>query len=132
MYIHKNTMIELNKHFGFLPPNVSQDWEIEFADKNRIQEFLEFYNSNLKNKNYKYAVMSLTLFSLEDLLQNAKISIEVWLTIKNALLSDYDFFKDLILYWCQFQSEKKDDLYMLSNFMRIIYYEHKVNGCVKN
>ena len=132
MYINKNTMMELNSHFGFLPPNISQDWEIEFADKNRILEFLEFYNSNLENLYYKHAVMSLILFSVEDLLQNDKISSKVWLAIKNALLSDYNFFEDLILYWCQFQNEIKDDLYALSNFMRIIYYEHKIEKRVKD
>ncbi len=77
-----------------------QDWDIELADKNRVDEFISFYNDNDLSNDMKYAAMSIILASYDYLLDDTEIDRDYrWYEIERMLKSEKQLFSDLIEYW---------------------------------
>jgi len=128
-HINIDTIKELNNQFGFEFNQNVQDWEHEYSDKNRIVEFIDYFE-NSENINVKFALMSLILSSFDDLIAEEKIEQNVWKKIKNLLLSDYELFEDLINYWCLF-NQSNSDLFSITFFMRNVSTEYQISKQIK-
>jgi len=100
---------------------IEQDWEIEMADSNRINDFLEFYNQNDLPTDKKVAVISLILASYDDFLNQNNLEIDNrWSEIKFILESEKLIFIDLINYWSLSNEVEEDNFFRITPLIRSI------------
>lgn len=99
--ILRNEIIEqLSAKLSLPYMGIEQNWDVELADKNRIDEFISFYNENDLSAEMKYAIMSILLASYDDFLNDKELDIDYrWHEIKKILKSEKEVFSDLIVYW---------------------------------
>ncbi|MBK7033701.1 MAG: hypothetical protein IPH49_10655 [Ignavibacteria bacterium] len=100
MFVRKETVKQLSREMSLPYKGNEQDWDIELADKNRVDEFISFYNDNDLSNDMKYAAMS-TILALHDyLLDDTEIDRDYrWYEIERMLKSEKQLFSDLIEYW---------------------------------
>jgi hypothetical protein len=76
-----------------------QDWDIELADSNRIQEFCDFYEREYLGSHEKQALMALIIASYNDYIEERGNEVFLWNKIAALLRKDFDLHKSTILYW---------------------------------
>src|SRR5689334_11026254 len=81
-----------------------QDWDVQLADPNRVEEFCQLY-SQLHNDDERFTLMTLIVASLEENLQANGYDVKLAETVKSLLNSRFDLHKDTIEYWCEFEEE---------------------------
>ncbi|MGE5473169.1 MAG: hypothetical protein ACM3UU_02990 [Ignavibacteriales bacterium] len=100
---------------------IEQDWDLEMADSNRINDFLKFYQQNDLSEYKKAAVMSIILASYNDFLNENDVEIDYrWNEIKSILDSKKIFFKDLINYWSLCNEVDDGNLFRITPLIRKI------------
>ena len=113
----------LNKALNLPVTGFEQDWEIELANPNRINEFISFYeNIKLDNK-HKYALMALIIASLEDLSYIKPVEHELWEKIYKLLSDEFDMYKPLIDYWSLADEKKSNDVFAITKLMRSLKFD---------
>lgn len=75
------------------------DWDIEFADPLRVEEFVAAYSSNDLSQDEKYVLMSLILTSAEEALEKEICSAFCIDSIRAILRRDAAFFPELLDNW---------------------------------
>ncbi|MCD8179220.1 MAG: hypothetical protein LUE98_18170 [Tannerellaceae bacterium] len=97
-----------------------QDWDMEVADAERVEEFITFLKKGLFTKEEKYAVMALLIASFDNLLWTERTdSTQIWEQIKELLLKDRDLYVDHINYWSlKDESDDPENLFKITSFMR--------------
>ncbi|MBN8589490.1 MAG: hypothetical protein J0L94_14350 [Rhodothermia bacterium] len=100
MILRKEIIEQLSKKLSLPYMGFEQDWDIELADKNRVDEFISYYNVNDLSAEMKYATMSIILASYDDFLNDKELDIDYrWYEIEKILKSEKGVFRDLIEYW---------------------------------
>lgn len=100
MILRQETLERLSKLLNLPFTGAEQDWDVEMADQNRIDEFIIFYNEVELTEEMKYATMSLIVASYDDFLNSQELDKDDrWDEIKKLLISEKTVFKDLIEYW---------------------------------
>jgi len=121
MILKKEIIEQLSKELSLPFTGLEQDWDIEMADSNRINDFLEFYQQNNLSADKKVAMMSLILASYEDFLtENDLIIDDRWEKIQSLLESKKIFFVDLINYWSIWNELDEDNLFEITPLVRNI------------
>lgn len=67
-----------------------QEWEWDFADSDRIEEFIEIYNLGICTDNQKVALMSLIVGSYNDFISKHGNHLGLWKTISDELLKNHE------------------------------------------
>lgn len=120
MILKKEIIKQLSKELSLPYTGIEQDWDIEMADSNRINDFLEFYHQNDLSTDKKVAVISLVLASYEDFLNENDLEIDnKWDDIRSILESEKVIFVDLINYW-SLGNEVEEDVFRITLLMRNI------------
>jgi hypothetical protein len=79
---------KLNSYFGFKTSGNEQDWEIEFADPNRVREYLQALRAETFDTDATSALILLTLHSIEEAVQTGSgMRLELKM-IRNILSND--------------------------------------------
>src|SRR5690606_26829963 len=100
MILKKKIIEQLSKELLLPYTGIEQDWDIEMADSNRINDFLKFFQQNDLSVDEKIAVMSLILASYEDFLNENDLEIDNrWKDVSSILETERVIFVDLINYW---------------------------------
>ncbi len=100
MILRKEIIEQLSRKLSLPYMGFEQDWEVELADKNRIDEFISYYNENDLSAEMKYATMSILLASYDDFLNDKELDIDYrWYEIEIILKSEKGIFRDLIEHW---------------------------------
>lgn len=100
---------------------IEQDWEIEFANSNRISDYLSFYKDNTLTSDERMALMALIIASYEEyLIKNNLIKDKYWDEISSLLRSDIIFFNSLIEYWCLSGEDEHEEYFKITNLVRAI------------
>jgi hypothetical protein len=100
MILRKEIIEQLSKDLSLPYMGFEQDWDVELADKNRVDEFIFFYNENDLSAEMKYATMSIILASYDDFLNDKELYRDYrWYEIEKILKSEKEVFRDLIEYW---------------------------------
>lgn len=100
MFLRRETIERLCKELSLPYKGNEQDWDIELADKNRVDEFISFYNDNDLSIDMRYGTMSILLASYDDLLDDTGIDRDYrWREIETMLKSDKQVFLELVDYW---------------------------------
>ncbi|MCH5718261.1 hypothetical protein [Niabella hibiscisoli] len=119
MILKKEIIEQLSKELLLPYTGTEQDWGIEMADSNRIDEFIKFYKESNLYDDKKIAVMSLILSSYDDLLNENNLEIDDrWNEIKSILKYEKIIFVDLIDYWLLSNEVEKGNLFRITPLMR--------------
>lgn len=95
-----------------------QDWEIELADANRLNEFVSFYENNELPEEVNVALMSLIVASLDEFMSDGRNDKTLLEKIKNLLKSDSNLHSETIKYWSLLQYEDQCDSFEVTKFIR--------------
>jgi hypothetical protein len=121
MILIKEAIESLNKNLSLPSTGMEQDWEIELADLNRIEEFVSFYKNSSLNEEEKKALMSLIVASYDDYLNEKHISNEVFeREIKKLLTIDKYLFTELFDYWSLIGESNPDNYFKITPLIRNI------------
>lgn len=121
MILKKETVEELSKDLSLPYTGVEQDWDIEMANFERIDEFIQFFIEKKLSKEKKIATMALILASYEDLLvQNGLKYDDRWNLIKTELKADIISFESLIDYWSLSNEFEQNNLFYITPLLRDI------------
>ena len=102
MILKLEVIESLSKRLELPYTGIEQDWDIEMANPDRIEEFLSYLKNTELDKSEKIAMMSLIIASFEDLLNEDETNerqCDLWNNIKIMLESDFELFSDIITYW---------------------------------
>jgi len=97
-----------------------QDWEIECANPNRVNEFIHCYNTNTKNDDERFTLMALILGSFEEYHDVNPPSEEIWTKVKTILIESKIVHYDHIEYYQCLDATKKDEFFPITELMREI------------
>jgi hypothetical protein len=121
MILKKEIIEQLSKELSLPYTGIEQNWDIEMANSNRINDFLEYYQQNNLSVDKKVAVMSLILASYEDFLNESDLAIDDrWDKIESMLKSKRVIFVDLINYWTLCNEVDEDNLFRITPLIRNI------------
>jgi hypothetical protein len=98
MTIKKETLLGLNGLLKLKYKGLEQDWEIEFADPNRVEEFIGIANRGQLSTMERYAVVCLIISSLDDRLNldHTKNNDRLWEDIVALLDHEPSLYLDLL------------------------------------
>ncbi|MCD2421591.1 hypothetical protein LQ567_02385 [Niabella pedocola] len=117
MILRKEIIEQLSKKLSLPYLSVEQDWDIELADKNRIDEFISYYNENDLSAEVKYATMSIILASYEDFLNDRELERDYrWYEIEKILKSGRGLFSELMEYWAV--DSEKENIFRIAPLIR--------------
>ncbi len=108
----------LNRALDLPASGNEQDWEVELADKSRIAEFLDFYETNELAPEQRFALMSLVLASLDDLATASQLDESLWQRTALLITRDRKLFDHLVEYWANVHCA--DDGFAISHLVRSI------------
>ncbi|WP_419602188.1 hypothetical protein, partial [Thiolapillus sp.] len=119
-HIITNEAIEyLNRELVLPSTGREQDWEIELADSNRINEFISFYENKPLSDDKKFALMALIIGSLENLAYIKSINKDIWGKVARLLCARIELYKPLIDYWSLVgEDNNDDDTFAITKLMR--------------
>lgn len=121
MIVTKKTIEQLSKELSLPYTGIEQDWAVEMADANRVDEFIEFYKCNSLSIQKKVGVVSIILASYEDFLNNTDLNCdERWDDIKQILNSDRPNFNLLLDYWSLRNTPNNTDFFRLSRLIKTL------------
>lgn len=101
----KEAVAALNEALHLPAAGREQDWDIELADPDRVNEFVAYFESRALSKGERLALVALILSSLEDLSNREKVSLELWDRVRRLLRADPGLYADLVKQW----GPKSDD-----------------------
>lgn len=101
MVISKQIVESLSKSLRLNYQGKEQDWDIELADADRVEEFIGFASDSKLSNVERYAVLSLILASFDDRLNlvGSSDNSAVWQDIIHLLDKNVTLYKDLLGYW---------------------------------
>ena len=100
MILTKKAIESVSQKLALPFTGIEQDWEVELADSERVNEFVSFYKDTVLSSNEKKALMSLIFASYDDFLNERDIDENgLWSEIVLLIQSDKDLFKELLNYW---------------------------------
>lgn len=122
MVILKKEAIEsLNEKLSLPATGIEQDWEVEFADSNRVHEFISYYKNHSLPADEKKALMSLILASYDDFLNEIDSNTgQFWNDIRQTIESDYDLLSELLDYWSLPDEDNSENWFKITPLIRKI------------
>lgn len=118
MFILKKKATDfINKYFNLHVTGNEQDWDLELADANRLNEFLDNYNDDFTD-DIKLALTALIFASYENYLHEHEADFQIEKRIHSTLTKDLDLFFGLLSYWSLNEEENKKNLFKITSFVR--------------
>ena len=119
--LKKEAIESLNEKLSLPSRGIEQDWEVELADSNRVDEFISYYNKHPLTLDEKKALMSLILASYDDFLNEEYSSnSQFWNDIRQAIESDYDLLPDILDYWSLPDEDNSENWFKITPLVRKI------------
>jgi len=103
-----------------------QDWELIYADPDRIDEFCDVYERVTLEDEVKCHLMGLIVASLDRYLEEGRSPTRIWRRIHDLLKRDIDLHKDLINYWSLIAEADPNNGFAVTPYMR----SFKMEMCV--
>ncbi|WP_394676033.1 hypothetical protein [uncultured Sphingobacterium sp.] len=114
----KETIATLSKKLSLPYTGTEQGWDIEMADSNCINEFIDWYHQYDLRFEEKVALMYLIIASYDDFLNANNVEIDYrWDIIKAMLAKDRIHFVELINYW---SLRIQTDIFRITPLMRTV------------
>ena len=122
--IHIDIRAVINEKLSLNATGEEQDWEIQLADGDRLEEFIDYARNNKVNDDEDYVVMALVAASFDDLISGriihlvedhyhelfdrheyqiekiyTKEEVDLWEQVKGLIFERYSLFGDIVEYW---------------------------------
>jgi len=121
MILKKDIIIALSKKLSLPYTGTEQDWDIEMADSNRINEFIDLYHEYDLAFEERMTLMSLIVASYDDYLNEYDVSVDYrWDRIRAMLSKDKRDFVELIDYWSLDNEHDEDHIFKITPLMRTV------------
>jgi hypothetical protein len=111
-------MRSLAQKIGVAHDDWMQDWPLEVADANRIEEFIDFYEAE-ESVDFRQLLAELITFSIEELFDHAPPS-ETVLRRAASVLREHD---DILTYWSCEGAVSSDEQSRITPWVRTIKAE---------
>lgn len=98
----------------------SQDWEYEVVDSKRIDEFITYYQNNLRTEDEKFTLMLIIIESCNDTLCENNLKKKTWKKVKRSLIKDYFLHNQTIDYWCCEEEKDIENCFNITPLIREI------------
>ena len=103
--IGKSEVDHLNDLLNLPATGSEQDWELELSDSKRVNEFLEIYENLETKTNVKRAFWALITSSLNDAMEEQRLSLETRQKYKDLLIRDYEILSGVLEAWGQSEDD---------------------------
>ncbi|MES2643462.1 MAG: hypothetical protein V4850_28520 [Myxococcota bacterium] len=114
----------LAKRFGLPNSPEMQDWPWEVADAERLDEFLDAYESGELCDDERFTLMEMILQSFEDLGRSIGFDAR-WQCALDALDRNIDLHAYSVWYWSVPESENHNAQWLVTPFLRRILEKHR-------
>ena len=115
---------ELADLFGYKIDIHDQDWTYTIVEPDRIDEYIQAYDTKITNEDTKFSLMEMIIQSLTEQ-KNEKLMKEKWKLVKPILNKDFDLHEYTIYYWCSWDNENIDDCWEVTPLMREFWVKNK-------
>jgi hypothetical protein len=115
---------ELADLFGYeIGPN-DQDWTYTIVEPERIDEYIQAYDTKITNDDTKFSLMEMIFQSLTEQ-ENEKLLNEKWKQIESILTHDFELHKYTIYYWCCWGNDNINDCWEVTPLVREFWVNKK-------
>jgi hypothetical protein len=123
VYPTDNTLERLRDLLN-IPALGGEDWDLVFADSQRLSEFCDAYEKGSLNADEKTALMELIVASYDNHLSEVDAQVELESRVTKLLERDFELHRHTIEYWSALKSYNPENLWAVSPLMRKILVEH--------
>ena len=95
----KEAITALNQALRLPATGREQDWEIELANPDRVNDFVDYAENHALSGGEKHALMALILGSLEDLAHRKEVPSAVWNRVARLLRAEPGLHAGLVEQW---------------------------------
>ena len=114
----------LAKRFRLPDGAQMQDWPWEVADAERLDEFLDAYDSGGLSDDERFTLMEIILQSFEDLGSSRGFDAR-WHRALDVLDRNIDLHAYSVWYWSDLENENTDELWLVTPFLRRLLERHR-------
>ena len=107
---------EIDKH--------DQDWTYTIVESDRIEEYIQAYDTKITNEDTKFSLMEMIIQSLTEQ-EDKKLMEEKWKLVKPILNKDFDLHEYTIYYWCCWDNDNIDDCWEVTPLIREFWIKKK-------
>ena len=111
---------ELATLFNYTIEKHDQDWTYTIAEPERIDDYIQAYDSIITNEDTKFSLMEMIIQALEDQRSNELIKSK-WPLVKNLLLKDVELHQYTIFYWGCWDKENIEDCWLVTPLFRALW-----------
>lgn len=123
MILEKEAIGSISKKLGIQFLGYEQDWEIEMADSNRVEEFILFYKKATLSKNEKIVLFTLILASYDDYLSEKIIDEdELWYLIIEIMRFETETVKEVVDYWSLVGERHPENLFKITPLIKDLQF----------
>lgn len=115
---------ELANLFGYEIGQNDQDWTYTIVESERIDEYIQAYDTKITNDDTKFSLMEMIIQSLTEQ-ENEKLMNEKWKQIEFILNHDFELHKYTIYYWCCWENDDINDCWEVTPLMREFWMNKK-------
>jgi len=119
-YRSGSNLKQLATLFKYKIEDQDQDWTYTIAESKRITEYIEAYDTSIKDENTKFSLMEMIIQALEGLEQEKLIK-QKWVTIEKLMNKDFELHQYTIFYWCVWDNEDLKDCWNVTPFFRKLW-----------
>lgn len=125
MIVNNETLKSLSKLLNINYRGTEQEWALEFANPDRIDEFLNIASNVEYSLEEKYAIVSLILASYDDYLNiNINGNDKLWKDIIKLLDENPQLYQELLDYWA-IPDETTTDYFAITPLIRTYIIRNK-------
>lgn len=115
---------DLAELFGYEIGQNDQDWTYTIVEPDRIDEYIQTYDTKITNEDTKFSLMEMIIQSLTEQ-GNEKLINEKWKQVKPILNKDFHLHEYTIYYWCCWDNDDIDNCWEVSPLMREFWIKKK-------
>jgi hypothetical protein len=115
---------ELADLFGYEIDKHDQDWTYTIVESDRIEEYIQAYDTKITDEDTKFSLMEMIIQSLTEQ-EDKKLMNEKWKLVKPILNKDFDLHEYTIYYWCCWDNDNIDDYWEVTPLMREFWIKKK-------
>ena len=108
---------ELAELFSYEIGIHDQDWTYTIVEPDRIDEYIQAYDTKITDEDTKFSLMEMIIQSLTEQ-ENEKIMQDKWKQVEPILNTDFDLHKYTVYYWCCWENEDVNDCWQVTPLMR--------------
>lgn len=110
--------------FGYEIGKHDQDWTYTIVEAERIDEYIQAYDTKITNDDTKFSLMEMIIQSLTEQ-DDEKLINEKWKQVEPILNKDFDLHKYTVYYWCCWDNGDIDDCWRVTPLIREFWIKKK-------